>query len=108
MVITLKEWLCRYKHKEVKPEITCGDGFRVSIQGSRFHYCYPRVSNIWDYRSLEVQCKNFIEPSLSIYACDNYIKLDTVYSNVPTDLLESIIEKHGGIHVSSEKYYQVL
>ena len=108
MKITLKEWLYIYKDEDIKPEIVCGDGFVISMQGSKFHHCYPKVSNIWEYRSLEVRCRNYIEPVLSLYSVDARITLDTIYPNVPTTVLENIIEKHGGIYVSSDEYYQVL
>ena len=32
----------RVAHKKVQPQIRCRDGFRVSVQASRDHFCTPR------------------------------------------------------------------
>lgn len=106
--------------------LICLDGFSVSIQASCNHYCAPRhnfnaieqASKTYfyppsDYRTVEG--KTFISVDYSIYSEfelgfpneaedllmpyveDESDPTGTVYGYVPRQVIEAVIEKHGGI-----------
>jgi len=94
--MTINEFLSIYKVR-VKPKIVCADGFTISVQASSFHYCSPRTdSGPWGM----VECgypsahpgEDFVE-----YAEDMDNPLETVYGYVPIDVVQDLIDKHGGI-----------
>ena len=86
------------KNKEyfkVRPEIVCKDGFKFSVQSSERHYCtvgksveigYPSEKEdiIMGYQELHVK---------------NNDPTKSVYTNVPYELVNQVLEKHGGIDI---------
>ncbi len=81
----------------LRPHIICNDGFKVSVQASRFHNCMPK-GNHNHYTYVEVGFPTEIEPELLEYAENPTVPTDTVYAYVPICIMQSIIEKHGGIN----------
>lgn len=110
-------------YQEVRPRIVCNDGYSVSVQASEHMYCEPRYTQ-WQnedgwqvingnyYASSEIP-RNFetdhftpyesvelgfpSEPDELIYEYaegDKYI--DMVYGYVPVNVVEQLVEKHGG------------
>jgi len=93
-------------HKEQKelsdgghpiPRIVCKDGFSMSVQASKFNYASPRRDNAWPYYEVEVGFPSEVEPELLYKAEDIENPTDTVYGWVPVELIEKIVEKHGGL-----------
>ena len=87
------------KELEIRPRVKCKDGFEVSIQGSRYHYCSPRV-NLEDgcYSQVELGYPSEImSDEINQHAENDEYLLETVYSYVPIELVEKEIQKHGGI-----------
>lgn len=97
--------------KTVRPIIILNDGHAISIQASLTHYCEPR-RNPWfssdTYQKMEVGFPTFIDPDLDEWAetmpifDDNGEMTDEeektgVYGWVPVDILQKVIDKHGGI-----------
>lgn len=82
----------------VRPRVRCNDGFTISIQASYFHYCYPRETMPESYQTVELGFPSEKEPMIMDYieCCDDD-PTHSVYCNVPIDIVEKIIEKHGGI-----------
>ena len=86
--------------------VHCADGFNMSVQASKTHYCSPRVDGHEAiYRQVEVGFPSEHEPLL-----DKYIEglLDreedwtgSVYCWVPSEIVALVIAKHGGM-VSGE------
>ncbi len=93
--------------------IVCDDGFTMSIQASAHHYCEPRQnffevekesgSNQFEtvidyniYTHFEIGFPSEEEPLLIEYAEDISNLTGTVYGHVPKQLIEQVIEKHGG------------
>lgn len=105
--------------------IVCQDGFTMSIQASAHHYCEPRQNffqvekeskqyyygdagylnlpnkfeTVIDYNiytHFEIGYPNQEETLLISYAEDPTKLTDTVYGYVPKQLIEEVIEKHGG------------
>jgi hypothetical protein len=79
--------------------IYCNDGFNMSVQGSSGHYCIPRKTQDW-YLSMEIGYPSDIEKLILEYAEDVENPLETVYGYVPCDIIQSIIENHGGIDLN--------
>jgi hypothetical protein len=77
------------------PHIICKDGFTISVQGSHYHYCYPRTDHPY-YTEVEAGFPSEQEQLLDRYKDGNNDPLISVYSNVPIDVIHKIIEKHGG------------
>lgn len=94
----IKEWLASTSlyathHGGVRPRIFCKDGFSISVQASSFHYCQPRVIlDDGEYDSVECGYPNMDVPEFHLFK-DGI----GVAACVPIDLVDSILESHGGI-----------
>lgn len=82
------------------PMVTCGDGFRMSVQASANHYCSPREDK-GPWETVEVGFPSRIEPLLWKYAEEPGAWTETVYSYVPVQLVAAVIDVHGGFSVQS-------
>ena len=83
-------------HRRPATGIECADGFTMSVQASEFHYCTPR-DNDGPYAEFEVGFPSQPEDQLMPYAEDPERPTDTVYGYVPLEVIEALIEKHGGV-----------
>lgn len=83
-----------------RPRLWCKDGYSVSVQASRWHYCTPRIDGASEYDSVELGFPNMVDDLIYDYAedCDDLTK--TVYGYVPVYIVNELIEKHGGIDES--------
>lgn len=84
-------------HQLIRPRLICADGFSMSVQASDIHYCEPRESFLKHYDSVEIGFPSEEESLLLDYAEDPDALTDTVYGYVPTELVDKVLEKHGGI-----------
>lgn len=78
-------------------QLVCEDGFTMSVQASHYHYCSPRQDNAAFYYKVEIGFPSEKEEYLMPYAEDRERPTDTVYGYVPVEIVECVIEKHGGI-----------
>lgn len=85
-----------YQFQEVRPRIVCQDGFSLSVQGSRTHYCKPR-KNGCSYFEVEIGYPSEKVDEFMQYAEDKNDPTNTVYGYVPIEIVEMIVAKHGGI-----------
>lgn len=77
--------------------IVCADGFKVSVQGgTEFHYCIPRY-HCNEYESVELGFPTMKDDLIMEYAEDESDLTQTVYGWVPIEIVEQLVEKHGGI-----------
>lgn len=86
----------------IKP-IYCADGASLSVQASRFHYCFPR-NNEGPYAQVEVGFPSVKPPESWREYCQgdfDAAPCDTVYGNVPLTLVAEFIEQHGGIRAEA-------
>lgn len=112
-----------FAFQKVRPRIVCNDGYSVSVQVSEHSYCAPRYTqwqnedgwqvvngaywgssetprnfetdNFTPYESVELGFPSEEDELINEYAeGDDYT--DTVYGYVPVDIVEKLIEKHGG------------
>ena len=81
-----------------RPVIKCNDGFTMSVQGSSGHYCKPRKTQDF-YESLEIGFPNEKEDLILQYAEKEDFPTETVYGWVPIEVIQQVIDKHGGIDV---------
>lgn len=84
---------------EVRPWVVCKDGFKVSIQASKNHYCEPRTNFPPDdeYISVELGFPNMVDSLILPYAEDPEEPTGTVYGQVPVEIVDKMLKKHGGI-----------
>lgn len=105
--MTVKDWLAKpvsthtygdgkYEVQENRPRLYCNDGYSISVQASAFHYCSPRLNGAQDYKSVELGFPNMEDELINEYA-EGLDYTDTVYGYVPIEIVEKLIEKHGGI-----------
>ena len=84
--------------------VYCADGFNMSVQASKTHYCSPRVDGLSAiYRQVEIGFPSEREALLDEYV-EGYGEprwTDTVYPYVPSQVVALVIAKHGGM-VSGE------
>lgn len=80
-----------------RPEIICNDGFKMSVQGSEFHYCSPRSLQKY-YFSMEIGFPSQKEDLIMSYAEQPENPTETVYGWVPCEVIDEVILKHGGIN----------
>ncbi len=92
-----KEYHGHFPNK-VRPRIVCVDGFSVSIQAGDGLYCCPR-ENLEDgkYETVELGYPSEEESLIAEYAEDPEELCDTVYAQVPVEVVDEMIRKHGGI-----------
>ena len=78
------------------PAITCADGFTMSVQASREHYCRPR-NNEGPWVAVEVGLLSERCEALMPYidGSDNE-PTEAVYNCVPLEVVAAVIEQHGG------------
>lgn len=86
--------------KSVIPEITkrlvCKDGFSISVQANEFSYCEPRDNKAWPYESVELGFPSDLDSLIDEFA-EEPGTTRTVFGYVPIDIVNQLIEKHGGI-----------
>ena len=82
------------------PYIVCADGFTMSVQASGSHYCEPR-GNFNRYREFEIGFPSQKESLIMRYCEDESKPTDTVYSFVPFNVINEVLEKHGGIDIDA-------
>ena len=85
--------------QENRPRLLCNDGFSISVQASKFHYCIPRLDGEQDYEAVELGYPSMEDELINEYAEDDWNYTETVYGYVPIEVVEKLIEKHGGIKI---------
>lgn len=78
-------------------EIECKDGFKISVQASKNHYCQPRETLRTGYDLVECGFPNATPEFILEYAEDIDNPTDTVYGYVPVELVNNLINYHGGL-----------
>lgn len=76
--------------------IRCADGFSVSVQAMRSAYCLPR-DDYGPWVSFELGFPSAPDELIAEYAEDPSDPTGTVYGYVPADVVEALIQRHGGI-----------
>jgi len=91
-------WLSHQSEAVGLPRLQCADGFTMSVQASATHYCEPRAYlHSGDYSHWEVGFPNEADELLMPYVENEDKPTTTVYGYVPTEVINQVIAKHGGI-----------
>jgi len=78
----------------IRPHVICRDGFRISVQASPVHNCYPPDRD-GPYTHVELGFPNRpLPPEFDQYGDDYGVG---VYSRVPVSMVKRLIDAHGGI-----------
>jgi len=91
-----KSFVLPQKIRRLAPRIICKDGFNLSVQVSSGHYCSPRMDDAKKYSDVEVGYPSEEEKLLLPYAQNKNRPTETLYAYVPVEVVDKIIEKHGG------------
>lgn len=83
--------------------IFCKDGFSMSVQASDGHYCLPRMTTAEQYTHVEIGFPNQAEPLILQYAEEPDDLTETVYPYTPIEIVQQVIDKHGGIDIEKTK-----
>ena len=80
-------------------KVHCADGFSMSVQANFGSYCKPR-NNEGPYSEVEVGYPSKADPMLLPYMemGGNDNPTDTVYPYVPVEVVEQVIQIHGGYY----------
>jgi len=76
--------------------IACKDGFSLSVQATHGAYCSPR-RNVAQWYEVEVGYPSDKPELIMDYAEQPENPTETVYGYVPIELVEELIELHGGM-----------
>lgn len=101
--IKIEEPIPGYKFQELRPRIICKDGFEISVQASCIHYCEPRENGLTKYDYVELGFPSESDNCILEYAEDPDKPTETVYGWVPIEVVNQLIEKHGGIESLKER-----
>ena len=85
-----------YEFRKNAPRVVCADGFNMSVQVSRNHYCSPRIDDAAAYSEAEVGYPSECEELLMPFVEDSENPTETVYGYVPVEIIDQVIIKHGG------------
>ena len=78
------------------------DGFNVSVDASKYHYCSPKDSHgPWNKVEVKYPFKPYLP--LRLYADDKKNLTATVYRYVPLDIVCNMLNEHGGIDVEKTR-----
>lgn len=87
------EYLAKHQNERspMVKRITCADGFDMSVQASKYHYCTR--TDTGPYSEVEV-----CFPSAPVAEFEEYRDGDDdVYAYVPVAIVNAVIAAHGGI-----------
>lgn len=85
----------------IVPPVVCRDGFHMSVQHSSYHYCHPQF-DFAERKGLEFVSYEVGYPSEKVdilmpFAENPEQPTSTVYAYVPAQIVEQVVEMHGGL-----------
>ena len=86
----------RFGMNVTRPRVMCADGYSVSVQAGRGIYSTPRA-DADGYACVELGYPNMEDAELTPHAENPDAPLDTVSASVPVEIVDAVLEKHGGI-----------
>lgn len=83
----------------VREELLLGNGERISVQASKFHYCTPRENDAESYTTVEVGNVDNIElpEEWAKYRGGEWSSDFEVYAYIPVNLVWDMIQSKGGL-----------
>lgn len=91
----VKNELGSFIKNQLFEELNLNDGMSLSVQASSNHMCCPRetIRNNYKYEEVEVYSHGVYINELVNYASETRF----TYGYVPVEIMEELVEKHGGI-----------
>lgn len=86
---------------DLRERVVCKDGFEMSVQWGYHHCCSPKKNN---KKFAEMESLDVGYPSEPENALQQYEDSDNHYGNVPREVVEDIISKHGGLIAPKDFY----
>ena len=86
-----------------RPRIFCNDGFNFSVQGGEGHYSTPR-KNEKEFMAMEIGFPSEVEELILEFAEEVNNPTETVYGYVDNNIIQQVIDKHGGIDEEKTLY----
>lgn len=80
-----------------RPWVVCKDRYKISVQANIYAYCSPRKNHADFYSKVELGYPNREDDLINDYAEDPNEPTETVYGYVPVEIVDQLLEKHGGI-----------
>jgi hypothetical protein len=98
-MFSINEYIISNRQGRYTSPIHCKDGFSMSVQASRRHYCIPMVNEPENgYSHVEVGYPSERVSLLQRYAEKDLSGCNTgIYNRVPAEIVNQIVEDHGGI-----------
>lgn len=98
----MPKYIRRYSDGEpslciIRERLELADGFSVSVQASHGHYATPRETGMKNYEEFELGYPDEKEDLIMPWAEEPKKPTETVYGYVPAEVIDKVIEKHGGI-----------
>lgn len=92
---------CREPSLAKFPPIICNDGTFISAQAGENYKCYPKENlESFEYEEVEIRRDEVVEQERLLKPFED--SWDTyIYPNVPVEVLDEIISRHGGIDIKS-------
>lgn len=92
-----------------RTRIVLADGESLSVQANEYAYCHPRSNLSWidlgyydvPYYEYEIGFPSFVDATWLEYAEQPEKPTDTVYGYVPADVVQQVLDAHGGIDVEA-------
>lgn len=92
-----------------RTRIILADGESVSVQANEYCYCHPRSNVSWadldyydvPYYEYEIGFPSFKADEWMEYADQPEQPTETVYGYVPVDVVQAVLDAHGGIDVEA-------
>lgn len=86
--------------------VVCADGFTISVQASRYHYCAPR-ENDGPWTNVECGFPSEAAPAIEDYKDGDDNDCESVFAGVPIELVEKLIASHGGMVIAESPAEQL-
>lgn len=92
-----------------RTRIILADGESVSVQANEYCYCHPQNNMSWidlssftvPYYEYELGFPSFVAQEWMEYAEQSEKPTGTVYGYVPVELVQKVLDAHGGIDVEA-------
>lgn len=89
------------RSSQLTKSLTLADGTWLSIQAGRSHYCSPRANSpTGDYNfydTFEIGFPSQEIPEIMEYADNPEDPTETVYSQVPKEVIREVVRQRGGV-----------
>tara|TARA_R100000656_G_C3900671_1_gene118707 strand:+ start:276 stop:590 length:315 start_codon:yes stop_codon:yes gene_type:complete len=80
----------------IRRKIICADGYEISLQASKGHYCTPKRDDADVYDSLELLAYGYDELLCQYVDFNDNDGRDRIGSYVPVEIVLKVLLKHGG------------